>query len=221
MKPLSQQNHYEILEVGSDATAADIEREFRMAQSTYADDSLAGYSVFGEGEASAIRERVEIAYRVLSDADERAAYDAELAASGAAPPPVPDDEGSAEALVPVSALDDELIPLEARAASETSELEALEEEDGEFDGARLRRSRLRTGIEIEDISGVTKINPTYLRFIEEDRYAELPAPVYVRGFVRAYADCVGLDSTRVAASYMRKFEADTDAAPRGRFLSSR
>ena len=71
MKPLSEQNHYEILEVASDANGAEIERAFRMAQSTYADDSLAGYSVFGEGEASAIRERVEIAYRVLSDAQER------------------------------------------------------------------------------------------------------------------------------------------------------
>jgi flagellar biosynthesis protein FlhG len=101
------------------------------------------------------------------------------------------------------------------------ELEALAEEGGEFDGARLRRSRLRAGIELEDISGITKITPSYLRFIEEDRYGELPAPVYVRGFVRAYADCVGLDSTRVATSYMKKFEADTDAAPRGRFLSSR
>jgi len=219
MKPLSEQDHYEILEVATDATGAEIERAFRMAQTTYADDSLAGYSVFSEGEASVIRERVEIAYRVLSDADERVAYDAELGVSGVAP--APDAASVAEPIAPVGVLDDAVIPLEARAVNEVAELEALEEEGGEFDGARLRRSRLRTGIELEEISGITKISPTYLRFIEEDRYAELPAPVYVRGFVCAYAKCVGLDSTRVAASYMRKFEADTDAAPRGRFLSHR
>jgi cytoskeletal protein RodZ len=100
-------------------------------------------------------------------------------------------------------------------------LDALEAEDGEFDGASLRRSRLRSGVEIEDIAGITKINPSYLRFIEENRYSDLPAPVYVRGFVRAYADCVGLDAARVVASYMRKYEADTDQAPRGRFLAGR
>jgi cytoskeletal protein RodZ len=66
-----------------------------------------------------------------------------------------------------------------------------------------------------------KNNPTYLRFIEEDRFSELPAPVYVRGFVRAYADCVGLDATKVATSYMAKYAADGGAAPRGRFLSGR
>ncbi|MBW2665384.1 MAG: helix-turn-helix domain-containing protein [Deltaproteobacteria bacterium] len=219
MKPLSEQNHYEILEITSDAAVAEIERAFRMAQSTYADDSLAGYSVFGEGEAAAIRERVEIAYRVLSDAEARLAYDAELGGSSAS--------SGVEAasvdpqLEPVSVLDEVTIPVEPRPVIEMGELEALEEDDGEFDGARLRRSRLRSGIELDEISGITKITPTYLRFIEEDRYAELPAPVYVRGFVRAYAECVGLDSTRVAASYMKKYEADTDASPRGRFLGSR
>ena len=76
-------------------------------------------------------------------------------------------------------------------------------------------------MELEDISSTTKISPSYLRFIEEDRFEELPAPVYVRGFVRAYADCVGLDAARVAASYMKKFEADTGVAPRGRFLGGR
>ena len=219
MKPLSEQNHYEILEIESDAAAAEIERAFRMAQSTYADESLAGYSVFGEGEASAIRERIEIAYRVLSDAEARLAYDAELGGSGA--PSGEEAASGAPQPEPAGALDEFANPLEPRPANEMGELEALEEEDGEFDGARLRRSRLRKGIELEEISGITKINPTYLRFIEEDRYAELPAPVYVRGFVRAYADCIGLDSTRVAASYMKQFEVDTDAAPRGRFLSGR
>ena len=79
MRPISEQDHYEILEIASDATLDEIERAFRMAQATYGDDSMAGYSVFGEGEAQAIRERIEIAYRVLSDAESRSAYDASLA----------------------------------------------------------------------------------------------------------------------------------------------
>jgi cytoskeletal protein RodZ len=46
---------------------------------------------------------------------------------------------------------------------------------------------------------------SYLRCLEEDHYAGLPAPVYVRGFVAAYARCVGLDPQSVAASYMQRF----------------
>ena len=79
MKPLFDQDHYEILEVSRDASREEIERSFRMAEAIYADDSLAGYSVFGEGDARALRERIEIAYRVLSDVDARSAYDAALA----------------------------------------------------------------------------------------------------------------------------------------------
>jgi DnaJ-class molecular chaperone len=79
MKPLFDQDHYEILEVSRDASREEIERSFRMAEAIYADDSLAGYSVFGEGDARAIRERIEIAYRVLSDVEARSAYDAALA----------------------------------------------------------------------------------------------------------------------------------------------
>jgi flagellar biosynthesis protein FlhG len=76
-------------------------------------------------------------------------------------------------------------------------------------------------MELEDISGITKISPTYLRFIEEERFSELPAPVYVRGFVTAYANSVGLDGKRVAASYMRNFETETAGSRRGRFLAGR
>jgi len=221
MRPLAEQDHYEILEVSREATAEEIERSYRMAQATYADDSLAGYSVFGEGEARAIRERIEIAYRVLSEVDARSAYDAALA--GDASPAAHRQEQPREIELPELPNFTERVAkrAEPKAPMPIDELDALEDESGEFDGARLRRSRLHRGMELEDISGVTKISPTYLHFIEEDRYLDLPAPVYVRGFVTAYADCVGLDAKRVATSYMRSFEAETGRSRRGRFLAGR
>ena len=224
MKPFSEQDHYEILEVSRDATLEEIERSFRMAEATYADDSLAGYSVFGEGDAQAIRERIEIAYRVLSDGETRNAYDAALAAG--VPYVAPSKEPPPEIELPeLPDLPDlSAVVAKSKAFQRTmpiDELDVLEDDSGEFDGARLRRSRLHRGMELEDIAGVTKISPTYLRFIEEERYAELPAPVYVRGFVTAYAECVGLDAKRAAASYMKKFEAEMGHDRRGRFLGGR
>ena len=78
-----------------------------------------------------------------------------------------------------------------------------------FDGAVLRRIRLSRGVEIEEISELTKINQTYLRFMEEDRYHDLPAPVYIRGFLREYAKCLRLDPRRVTESYLERLRERT------------
>lgn len=198
MKPLSEQDHYEILEIARGAEPEDIERAYRLAQATYADDSLAGYSMMSEGDAEALRERIETAYRVLSDEEARRTYDESLS--------VEEAEETAR-------------PAAATARPEISiPLDDLDDEVGDFDGARLRRARLRRGTELEDIAAVTKINPAYLRFIEEDRFAELPARVYVRGFVMAYAQCVGLDPKRVAVGYMKHYESHCEDQRRSRFF---
>ncbi len=198
MKPLSQMTHYELLEVPPDCSMEDIERAYRMANLTWGDDALASYSLYEAGEADAIRERVELAYRVLSDEQTKRDYDAGL---------VNDEFGLEQ--------DDELALdlsfAEGAAASSSVDLVAAEietfddvtDEDGAWNGARLRRARLRRGIDVEKIADVTKINPTYLRFIEDDQYEDLPARVYVRGFVVSYARCLGLDAERVASSYLQ------------------
>ena len=76
MKSLSQQDHYEVLEIPRDSPPEGIERAYRMILSTYGEGALAGYSVVRGADAAAIRERVETAYRVLSDGAARDAYDA-------------------------------------------------------------------------------------------------------------------------------------------------
>ena len=61
-------------------------------------------------------------------------------------------------------------------------------------------------------------NDLHLIFVV--RFPDLPAPVYVRGFVGAYASCLGLDSRRVATSYMRRFDARREERRKGRFFES-
>ena len=213
MKSISEQNHYEILETQPTATREEIERAYRLALATYSEDSLAGYSVFAEGDAAALRERVEMAYRVLSDSRMRSEYDAtlELEPEDELPPAEP-----SAPLVPVeNAFGESPVPLHH------DELMHLDDGSGDFDGQRLRHFRIRCGMEIDDIARVTKINPAYLRFIEAERFADLPASVYVRGFVTAYANCVGLDGKGVAASYMKRFDKGDGNRRKGRFFESR
>jgi DnaJ-class molecular chaperone len=191
VKPLFEQDHYEVLEIPRDAGADRVERAYRLILSTYGEDSLAGYSVVHAADAAAIRERVETAYRVLSDDAARRSYDASLADARLAAAPSPPEE-------------EELAEPGAAAPEPFEDLD----EGGDYDGARLRRARLRRGLDFEEIARKTKVNPSYLGFIEEERYADLPPRVYVRGFVMAYAACLGLDPLAVAASYMRRYDAE-------------
>lgn len=209
MKSFSELDHYELLELSRESDVQEVERAYRLALATFADDSLATYSVYADDEAEALRERVELAYQVLSDPEQRAGYD-RLLSSG-----VDADAIAAEAIDITLDLDAPAVPRpEALPAIEEFE-EALDEGDAPYDGARLRRNRLQRGVDLEEIARITKVNPMYLRFIEEDRFEGLPAHVYVRGFVTAYARCLGLDPTRVVGDYMDRIDAERPSASEG------
>ncbi len=60
-------------------------------------------------------------------------------------------------------------------------------------GDAFRSERSRRGISLNDAERTTRINRVYLEAIEDGRLETLPAPVYVRGFVRLYARYLGLD----------------------------
>ena len=60
---------------------------------------------------------------------------------------------------------------------------------GEF----LRRERELRRISLDDVAERTKISRRYLEAIEEERYDRLPGEAFVRGFIRSYAQSVGLD----------------------------
>jgi len=68
-------------------------------------------------------------------------------------------------------------------------------------GEYLKREREFRKISLEEISRTTKIREDMLRDIEENRLDSLPSPVFVKGFLRAYARCVGLDPDDVVLRY--------------------
>ena len=70
-------------------------------------------------------------------------------------------------------------------------------------GALLKASRLRLGENLQDIAGVLKIRYVYLEAIEDGRFEDLPGPTYTHGFIRAYAEHLGLDSGEV----LRRFKS--------------
>jgi cytoskeleton protein RodZ len=60
-------------------------------------------------------------------------------------------------------------------------------------GNSLREARLRQGLDLTEVEQATKIRGRYLRALEEEQFELLPGQTYVKGFLKAYADHLGLD----------------------------
>jgi len=214
VKAIHQQTHYDALEVSAGASPEQIERAYQLASEAYRTDSLALYSVFEDGDAEQIRARIEEAYRVLADSDQRREYDRELAAAGE-----PEERSVASEEDGEFEQDVAFAGHESTSAVDLSE--EIEDESGEFNGPKLRRARMRRGVELEKIAEITKISTANLRHLEEERFEDLPANVYVRGFVMAYAKTIGLDAEAVVGSYLARVEQARAAHSRSRFLGRR
>jgi len=68
-------------------------------------------------------------------------------------------------------------------------------------GSTLRQERERRAMSVSELSRVTRIPVLSLEAIESDRFDELPGEVFVRGFLKAYAQAVGMVPADVLARY--------------------
>ena len=66
-------------------------------------------------------------------------------------------------------------------------------------GSQLRQAREARGLSLEQAQKVTRIKRVFLEAIESDRFDELPGRVQVRGFVRSYANYLGIDPDNLLA----------------------
>ncbi|MDR1521650.1 MAG: DUF4115 domain-containing protein [Streptococcaceae bacterium] len=73
-------------------------------------------------------------------------------------------------------------------------------------GERLTAARLESGLTINEIQQITKIQIRYLEAIEQDQYANLPGTFYVRAFIRQYAHAVGENASELIDIYDGKIE---------------
>src|SRR5262245_58191728 len=78
-------------------------------------------------------------------------------------------------------------------------------------GSSLREARHRRGIEMAQAEQATKIRGKYLRALEDEQFALLPAETYVRGLPRAYADYLGLDGQLYVDEYGSRFVSAAQA----------
>jgi cytoskeleton protein RodZ len=69
-------------------------------------------------------------------------------------------------------------------------------------GVRLKQEREQRGITLEEISSSTKIGTRMLVALEQDHFDQLPGGIFNKGFIRAYARCLGLDEDQAIADYL-------------------
>jgi cytoskeleton protein RodZ len=80
-------------------------------------------------------------------------------------------------------------------------------------GAVLRDARQRAGLDIASVEAQTKIRTRYLRALEDEDWQVLPGHAYAKGFLRTYAQLLGLDADTLVDEYRRQVEVPTGGYP--------
>jgi cytoskeletal protein RodZ len=72
-------------------------------------------------------------------------------------------------------------------------------------GGSLREARLKRGLTPADVQKAIRIRDRYLQALEEERWELLPGDAYVKGFLRTYADYLGLDGSLYVDEYNARY----------------
>ena len=77
-------------------------------------------------------------------------------------------------------------------------------DDGGRTGELLERARREKGLSLRDVEDATKIRTRYLEGLEQEDYSLLPDQVYVQGFLKTYANFLGLDGEGLAQDFRER-----------------
>lgn len=193
IKGIKDQTYYEVLEVRPTATPKEIQRAYEQAKETFDVDSLAIYSLFSEGEVKKIQEALAEAYRILMDEESRRSYDQSQFQTAGEELPTEEPSKAREVF------EEEKTYLSFTGLSFNTEGEV-------YRGKALKQIRERMGVDPQTISMETKIPMKTLQWVEEEVFEKLPPLVYLKGFLKSYAQSLGLDPPKVIEDYLHFME---------------
>jgi DnaJ-class molecular chaperone len=209
MKRLEDLNFYELLEVPFDASPFEIHHAYKEMRQLYHNDSLESYSFFSREEREKILAKLDEAYSTLINDNKRYHYDQLLIERGIF------EEGmryqkDQKKLSLISDSKDSPINMALRIrdrlkpiASSNPMIQEILARDV-LSGEDLKKIRDELGISLEEIAEVAKVRMVYLRAIEEDQFEKTPPRIFLKSFLRAYAQCMGLDGDIVASRYLKR-----------------
>ena len=210
MMSSSDQSHYELLDISTDASPLEIRRAYQDMFELYQGDSLISYSFFTETERKDLLTRLESAYFTLINEDRRTAYDSVLIDQGMMSEenryrntmkipiplydPVNRSIGSSQPSSPQHG---------APAATAPSPIVQDILRKKILTGQDLQNIRAALNVSLERIAQESKIKLGILQAIEDDAHDLLPPQPYLKGFVKLYARCLLIDEERVVEAYMQ------------------
>lgn len=209
MKTFEGENHYQILQLSANASAVEIRRAYRDAFAIYGEESIATYSLFSTEQRQVLIMAIQRAYDTLIDEDKRAAYNQMLIDTGQVDAAVfsRQEQRKLAAYSDAQSISREKsLSQWVQKKAEAPEIRALIEEilaKDMLSGRELKQLREAFGIDIPEIYDITKISSSILKMIEEDQFEDLPAEIYLKQFLKAYADILQIDPRHVVQGYLK------------------
>jgi cytoskeleton protein RodZ len=80
-------------------------------------------------------------------------------------------------------------------------------------GSSLKEARVRQGLEFAEIETGTKIRGKYLHALEDEQFDVLPGETYIKGFLRTYAEYLGLDGQLYVDEFNSRYVAPEEIQP--------
>lgn len=198
-------SHYDILELSPQCTQNDITDAYNKAKATYSGHNPALYTIFSEQEAREYLRLVEEAYAILGNRSLRALYDEKLVKGVVEGPRIGYDNLLQESRTNKSYQLPKISRFKPIFEVDSSFEDEIRKQT-QWTGPFLKRVREYKKVSLEQLSEITKITPFYLNALENMERSNLPAPVFVRGYLVQVCRVLNLDDKKVAESFMRHFK---------------
>jgi curved DNA-binding protein CbpA len=208
MKRLMEQNFYELLGIEFNASSFEISHAYKENCQLYHEDSLVSYSLFSREERNEILTKLEEAYSTLIDEKKRSRYDQSLIECGI----LKEEMKSQDSRKTIGLIPDSKDPTHNKILTIRDELKTMVSSSPVIQeilshdilwGKDLKRIREELGVSLEIIKEMTKVRMVFLCAIEEDEYEKAPSRMFLKSYVKAYAQSIGLDADLVACRYLK------------------
>jgi len=210
MKAFEAQNYYQLLKIPMDADLITIKRAYREALSIYGEEALATYSLFPEEQRTQLLQTIETAFHTLIDTHRRTVYDQMLRDSGQvheAHDPMRTIRTSDASSSRIATCDPQDLRSRVKEKYSDEKIRSMADQiiaKDQISGLELKCLREELGVEISEIFKEMRIPKSTLNHIEADEYASLPVEVYLKSFLKSYAQILQVDSQRVIEGYFRR-----------------
>lgn len=212
IKKFNDLNYYELLKIQYNASSFEVRQAYKNILAIYEENSLATYALFAEDERKAILGKIERAFSTLIDDEKRNVYDKSLVDVGEIPKNLltAKERQKAIPLIQVNTAmtkDNNLARIRKKIKEQgTGKLASVMLNRDFISGQDLKNLRESLGIELEEVFEATKISPTALEAIERDDLTNLPPKVYLKSFLKSYAEVLQLDAKQLVEGYVKNME---------------